>query len=481
LNTPDIPPSDKDFNGRVIIRTRNASISSLADQGIQALKLRNDPIRLIEYAGHLSRYCNGRIERLTQDALRGELDRAASYSPEGSGSYGDARRFPPLEVVRDILASPSPGFPIARGILRYPILSPDGAIRTDAGLDEQTGWIYDPFPSDFRLPAIPLHQTRTDLKQAIDEIHEVISEFPFDGPASYASVVAAMVTLAARPALSGCIPMFAADAPTVGEGKGLMVRSIVASFMGEDQAVSTMCGDDAEWGKTLVGILKAGSGILFVDNITEPVESATLAAFLTSRRFRGRLLGTNDVPEFENNCLLFAAGNNLQFSPDIARRVYVSRLDSKSFRASDREGTYKHDPLIEYVLARRPYILAAVFTLIRGWFDAGSPAPKVRPLPSFEEWSRFVGGVLEHAGVEGFLGNVVTVQDRGSQELEYYAGIVTVIYNFAGNQELTAAEIVLHEDGPNWEQILPKRVHADTSHEIARELGKMFAKFRGGR
>jgi putative DNA primase/helicase len=273
--------------------------------------------------------------------------------------------------------------------------------------------------------------------------------------------------------------MFAADAPSVGEGKGLMVRSIVALFTGEDQAVSTTCSDDAEWGKTLVGVLKAGSGILFIDNIADTLESPTLAAYLTSRRFRGRLLGTNDVPEFENNCLLFAAGNNLQFSPDIARRVYLSRLDSKSFRPSDRSATFKHDPLIEYVLRRRPYILAAVFTLIRGWFAAGCPAPRIRPLPSFEEWSRFVGGVLEYAGIEGFLGNTVAVQDRGSQELEYYAGIITDIYNFAGNEELTANEIRQHQQGPFWEQILSKRVHADTAHEITRELGRMFAKLEG--
>jgi hypothetical protein len=108
--------------------------------------------------------------------LRGEVDRAAIFLLEHD-YYGNRRQFPPIEVVRDILAnSSSLGFPIARGILRYPILPPEGTTRTEAGLDERTGWIYDPFPSDFSLPAIPVRPTRRDLRGALAEVHEVIGE-----------------------------------------------------------------------------------------------------------------------------------------------------------------------------------------------------------------------------------------------------------------------------------------------------------------
>jgi hypothetical protein len=50
-------------------------------------------------------------------------------------------------------------------------------------------------------------------------------------------------------------------------------------------------------------------------------------------------------------------------------------------------------------------LLAAVLLLVRAWFAAGQPCRRDRDFQSFTDWERVVGGVLEVAGVEGFLGN----------------------------------------------------------------------------
>ena len=44
-------------------------------------------------------------------------------------------------------------------------------------------------------------------------------------------------------------------------------------------------------------------------------------------------------------------------------------------------------------------------TLIQAWIAAGQPLHKTR-LGSFEKWSEVMGGVLEVAGIPGFLGNL---------------------------------------------------------------------------
>ena len=140
MNDSNIAVSRKDIKGLPDIAdivVQNTRISEIAEATIKVLKDQNDPVRLVEYGGKLSRYSDGRIERLGLDSLRGEMDRAANFWIQS----GYERSMPPLAVVRDILSMPSCGFPMARGILGYPILSTDGALHTTPGYDPATGWI----------------------------------------------------------------------------------------------------------------------------------------------------------------------------------------------------------------------------------------------------------------------------------------------------------------------------------------------------
>jgi len=48
----------------------------------------------------------------------------------------------------------------------------------------------------------------------------------------------------------------------------------------------------------------------------------------------------------------------------------------------------------------------AALTLAKAWMAAGCPEPKgITPMGSFEEYSRVIGGILQVAGVKGFLDN----------------------------------------------------------------------------
>src|SRR5208337_3589644 len=53
----------------------------------------------------------------------------------------------------------------------------------------------------------------------------------------------------------------------------------------------------------------------------------------------------------------------------------------------------------------------------KAWIVAGCPAPKgIKPLGSFEEYSRVIGGILQVAGVKGFLGNADEFYESSDSE-----------------------------------------------------------------
>jgi hypothetical protein len=51
----------------------------------------------------------------------------------------------------------------------------------------------------------------------------------------------------------------------------------------------------------------------------------------------------------------------------------------------------------------RARLVQAALTIIGAWIDAGRPAFSGKSLGSFEHYCETMGGILQHAGVEGFL------------------------------------------------------------------------------
>jgi len=89
----------------------------------------------------------------------------------------------------------------------------------------------------------------------------------------------------------------------------------------------------------------------------------------------------------------------------MARRTVPIRIDPKVDRPWERKG-FKHEHLLAWVDTNRAAFVWAGLVLIGNWVAQGRPAYSGAVLGSFEEWSRVMGGVLQAAGVQGFLGNV---------------------------------------------------------------------------
>jgi putative DNA primase/helicase len=110
--------------------------------------------------------------------------------------------------------------------------------------------------------------------------------------------------------------------------------------------------------------------------------------------------------------------NNPSLTSEMSRRVVPIELDANAQRPwLDGEKFYKHEPLLPWIKAHRNEIVWAVLVIIQNWISKGCPEAKDLPaLGSYEEYRRVIGGILQAAGVEGFLGNLKTFYESSDGE-----------------------------------------------------------------
>ena len=132
--------------------------------------------------------------------------------------------------------------------------------------------------------------------------------------------------------------------------------------------------------------------------------------------------------------------------------------------------------LIQHVKKNRSKLLSAILTIIRAWYADGQPAADVKQMGSFEEWTRIVGGVLKHAGFDGFLENLEDMyQDADEESIQFEVFFNAWLDHFQ-SRPVTAKEV----SQSNLIELIPEAVLSGSSRgSIAQKLGKMFAKYAG--
>jgi hypothetical protein len=95
----------------------------------------------------------------------------------------------------------------------------------------------------------------------------------------------------------------------------------------------------------------------------------------------------------------------------MTRRSVRIHLDS-GLEYPEEGRRFRHPDLLAWARERRGELIWAALTLARAWIAAGQPAP-ARKLGGFESWSEVVGGILEHASIGGFLGNLEELREAG--------------------------------------------------------------------
>jgi hypothetical protein len=118
-----------------------------------------------------------------------------------------------------------------------------------------------------------------------------------------------------------------------------------------------------------------------------------------------------DLP---NRATWVVTANNPRLSLEIARRCVRIRIDPKMDRPWSRTG-FKHSPLRDWARANRVRLVHAVLVLVRAWIASGK-RPGKAVLGSFESWADVIGGILEHAGIPGFLQDTEALYEAADSE-----------------------------------------------------------------
>jgi hypothetical protein len=151
-----------------------------------------------------------------------------------------------------------------------------------------------------------------------------------------------------------------------------------------------------------------------------------------------RFLGTNEIGRVPVRCVWIASGNNVGVSTEMARRIVRIRLDPKQDRPWLRDG-FKYS-LRTWVPENRSRLVAASLTLVRAWIAKGKPKGS-RTLGMFEEWSATIGGILDTAGMPGFLENLDEFYELADQEGNAVRAFVATWWEKFGQQDVGVAEL----------------------------------------
>lgn len=417
-----------------------------------ALERANRPEFLFRRGGlpvRLERNDSGRpvLKELTADRMRHELTRAGRWfrvqvNKKTGERDNEWLNRPPLDLVKDVLASRDLPLPVLTRIVEAPVFGRDGSLLTTPGYHQASATYYAP-PASLELPAVPDRPTEDQVARARSLLlDDLFVDFPFPSASDRAHAVALLLLPFARDLVDGPTPAHLIEAAAQGSGKSLLVDVALLPAVGPAIPTIGQPADDVEWSKLLTAKLLDGPPAILIDNVTKTIESAELARALTTPVWGGRLLGASATVELPVRCVWALTGNNPTFGPDMVRRFVRCRLDPDVDQPFLRpKEQFKHENLRGWAAEHRGELIWAALVLIQSWLRAGGPRFRAKTLGSYEGWAETIGGILEHAGIEGFLGNVATFLETADVEGNVWRDIVGAWWEEHRGNPVKAADL----------------------------------------
>ena len=479
-----VGPDDPGTNRPEIVHS-GRQLGDITGQALLALEQANEPPALFVRSGQPARIRpdeTGRpiVEALRPDTMRYHLAKTADWYRATKDAI--IATPPPLDIATAMLALEHWPLPALAGIVEAPVIRPDGTFHLEHGYDPQTR-LYHWHNGDPYLP-VPDTPTAAERIEAVAVIDDLLADFPFDSQADRANAWGMILTPLVRP-ITGHAMMALVDAPEPGTGKGLLVSVTARIATGRSPALMPLPADDVELEKKITALIETGATIIPFDNVEGMIRSHVLAAALTSDTWAGRTLGKTQIVNLPNRATWIANGNNIDVGGDLARRCYRIKLDARQAQPWKRTG-FRHTDLEGHVATNRTTVLHALCILVRAWWAAGQPPPtQPANVGTATRWAHTVGGILDHAGIPGFLTNLDQFHAQADREALSWEGWLTAWHDWRPDEAVTVAELVEHMADSQWGATMREALPDDISGRwgtagFAKSLGIALRK-RGGR
>lgn len=474
-------------DGRVTIvvnRDRLTVINDLTD----ALLKRWNAVEMFCHGGVISRRQGDTMMPVDRGSFHDIVQATAVTVSENEGANGTSYSFSwPDAGTMSATMSRAGSFASLDRIAHAPFVRPDGTIVTAAGYDEATCTLLLPDPV-FEGLEVPEQPTAADIEAARQLLmEEWLGDFPLDGPADAANLMGLLVT----PAIRGIVPrapLAVIDGLQMGVGKNLLADSLLTVYTGHAAQPMNWVDDPEELRKQITAAFRTGQEFFIFDE-AHTLQGAPLAQALTAETWQDRILGVSTMANFPNRVTWVSLGNNVQVKGDIARRVYRIALRPRYANPQDRPSSSFRHPgtsgldLGSWTRKHRRELLTAILTLVRAWFAAGSPYPKRGvSFGSFETWERTVGGIVETAGLPGFLDNLKVWRSESDFDTQYWLSHVTWLREHFGLEGFRTSDVKTKALTVGSDlYAAPPRLDDPSEKAYGKSLGEAYSRIAGRR
>jgi len=434
-------------NERPSIVVEEGHLPRIATEVWQAIQNANDEApSLFLYGGmpiRLKKNGNDRIsiEPLNEAKLKYYLVRLIAWKKMRNGVF--CLTEPTSNVLRDILATPVEfmKLPVLERIVQTPVYTQNGMLISKEGYDVESKIYFKP-RKGFVLPEVPSTPSRSDIQKAKDYIlEELLVDFPFTEPADWAHCVALLLLPFVRMLIQGPTPLHLIQKPTRGTGGTLLAQTIALVGIGERYHNIHYGNGGDELRKVITATLRELPEFVVMDNVSSRISSPELASALTDDVWKDRILGLSENIQMKVLCAWAATANNPTLSMEVARRTVNIRIDAKISKPwTDGVRHFKHPYLTEWVSENRAALVWSCCVLVQNWIAKGMPEGK-RSLGMFESWAKTLGGILETAGINGFLDNAHKFYDEADEEEQIIYEFIQKWHDCYHDREVTTDEL----------------------------------------
>ena len=268
-----------------------------------------------------------------------------------------------------------------------------------------------------------LSPTPEQVKEAVNALADVFADFSLDGKSraefmdaiengddlpSFAHLLSYGLTSFCREMIKGPIPGHLArkDQPRSGATLAMTTMEQIATTYPASPLLLPSRED--EIGKVLLSELLVGPPYILFDNLPEGihVESDAIATAITSYpNYKGRVLGVSQIKSVPANAVFGFTGNRTALSTQLVERMLLisvaPQVENPGARAP---ATFKY-PLPDHVTNNAARYFGYMLILVQNWIANGCPEWTGVSLGGFQAHASVVGGILDAAGIKGFMGN----------------------------------------------------------------------------
>lgn len=354
------------------------------------------------------------------------------------GKKGDARScLPSTPAARAVFERGEwGGIPSLIGVTTAPVFRPDGEVMQRPGFDPETGLLY--WPNATYAP-VPKEPSRDDARDAYKYLCETVRAFPFADAHHKAAWVCSVLSILARAAIDGPVPMFVMDANTRGVGKTKLVDAAFRIALGFGAACTALPEQNEEIRKTISSCVLAGDQAVLFDNVKRKIGGEAIEGAITGTTWKARRLGSDDQMSAPMRIVFFATGNNASLTSDLARRSMHIRLESPLENPEDRDDTFD---LVSWIEEKRHHLVTWALTILRAWHVAGRPSP-TKTMGSFEAWSEVIPQAVAWAS------DVDPIAARASSDVEnddermHLSAILTCLATMTTANPISAKQMII--------------------------------------